>query len=84
MPTITRSQVVYAEDVVAAEYGRLGFWRRLVLRWVSRDLHDAARHLSRSPRGYVNVPVMAQPPKPQKDRGYDHLVSDLMGVSRDR
>lgn len=48
---------MYAEDVVAQEYRQLGFFRRLVLRWVSPDMARAARHLAANQRAYVNVPV---------------------------
>lgn len=61
MPRLTRTttQHVRAEDVVADEYARLGFTRRLVLRWVSKDLHHAARFLAANPRNVVDVPVVS-------------------------
>lgn len=51
---------MYAEDVVAAEYRRLGWFRRMVLRWVSNDMHHAARHLSKHRRPIVQVPHLGK------------------------
>lgn len=56
----TMNRPVYAEDVVAQEYARLSLTKRLMLRMVSRDMADAARHLSKHPRQHVDVPVFTK------------------------
>lgn len=78
MTKMTRhtESAMFAEDVVAAEYARLGFWRRLMLRWVSKDMHHAARYLAANPRGLVNVPLVDR-------RGpFDTLASDLFDARK--
>lgn len=56
---------VYPEDVVAREYGDLGWFSRLVLRTLFPKLARATKDLHRRPRSYVNVPVY----RPQEQPG---------------
>lgn len=57
-PQMSTRPVVYAEDVVGHAYRELGWFRRLVLRWVSRDLRDASRHLAKHRSPIVQVPLV--------------------------
>lgn len=59
-------------SVIANEYPHLGWFRRVVLRWVSPHLAHACRNVSAYHVDVVNVPVYRHgqtPPMPPQQQG---------------